>query len=259
MSRRHRLTISPRRATEAVAALAMLAATPAAAQKLGVGGTGVDEASQLPTCDRPIGIVALVEEKAKSDPRMDALPPQFRAMMEMARAQQGGGTSVDPMPLVKLLAARSRCFTVVDRGAGYDALQRERAIAAGQGGAVAAPALQIATHLLSIQIVYIDAKSRQSAGGFGGLMGGIGFTQKTLEAQVIMTLTRVDNGVQEVVSSGQARKKDIGVLFGGLSDLGVGALGGTYASTDAGKITALALLDGYRKLVVSAKSLCGPK
>ena len=52
-------------------------------------------------------------------------------MMEMAQAQQGGGTSVDPMPLVKLLAARSRCFTVVDRGAGYDALQRERAIAAG--------------------------------------------------------------------------------------------------------------------------------
>ena len=55
-------------------------------------------------------------------------------MMEMAQAQQGGGTSVDPMPLVKLLAARSRCFTVVDRGAGYDALQRERAIEAGQGG-----------------------------------------------------------------------------------------------------------------------------
>ena len=134
MSCQNRRTISPRHAILVVAVLAMVAATPVAAQKLGVGGTGVDEASALPPCARPLGTVALVEEKAKSDPCMDGLPPQFRVMMEMAKSQRGEGQSVDPMPLVKLLAARSRCFTIVDRGAGYHALQRERAIAAGQGG-----------------------------------------------------------------------------------------------------------------------------
>lgn len=38
------------------------------AQKLGVGGTGVDEASQLPICDKSLGTVALVEEKRSRIP-----------------------------------------------------------------------------------------------------------------------------------------------------------------------------------------------
>ena len=70
MSCQSRRKISPRHAIGVVAVLAMVAATPAAAQKLVVGGTGVDEASALPTCARPLGTVALVEEKAKSDPRI---------------------------------------------------------------------------------------------------------------------------------------------------------------------------------------------
>ena len=75
----------------------VLLSAPTHAQKLGVGGTGVDEASQLPICDKPLGTVALVEEKTEQDPCLAALPPQFRAMMEMAQAQQGGGTAVDPL------------------------------------------------------------------------------------------------------------------------------------------------------------------
>jgi curli biogenesis system outer membrane secretion channel CsgG len=216
----------------AVATLAM----PATAQRLGVGGTGVDEASQLPVCEVSMGTVALVEEKQKTDARLDALPPGIRVMMEMANNQKGGGGgSVYPLPLLKLLAARSRCFTVVDRAAGFDAVQRKRAIAAGQSAAtVAAPALQVADFVLTASIVYADSKSRQSGGGMGGLIGGIAFTQKTSEAQTLLSLTSVKTGIQEAVASGQARKKDVGLLFGGLSNLGVGALGGTYASTDMG-------------------------
>lgn len=181
-------------------------------------------------------------------------------MMEMAQAQQGGGgQSVDPLPLLKLLVSRSRCFTVVDRGAGFDALQRERALSAGTAaGAAVAPTLTAADYMLTAQVVYSDAKSRQSAGGMGGLIGGLGFSQKTLEAQTLLSLTSVKTGVQEAVASGQARKKDIGVLFGGLSGLGVGALGGTYSSSDMGKITSLALLDGFRKLVLDAQARLVP-
>ena len=234
--------------------IALGTSCPVSAQKLGVGGTGVDEASMLTTCPKPLGTIALVEEKAKSDPRLEALPPGIRAMMDMAQAQQGGGGSVDPLPLLKLLAARSHCFVIVDRGAGFDAIQRERALAAGAGGSVQASTLQVVEYFLVAQVVYSDAKSRQTGGVGGGLMGGLGFQQKTLEAQTLLTLTSVKTGVQVAVASGQARKKDIGILFGGLSDLGVGALGGTYASSDMGKITALALLDGFRKLTADAQS-----
>ena len=38
-----------------------LAGTPALAQKLGKGGTGVDENTELPRCAAPLGVVALVE------------------------------------------------------------------------------------------------------------------------------------------------------------------------------------------------------
>lgn len=60
--------------------------------------------------------------------------------------------------------------------------------------------------------------------------------------------------IQEAVASGSARKKDLGVVGGGLLlGLGVGALGGTYGSTDIGKITSLAMLDAYRKLIADAQ------
>lgn len=231
------------------------AAAPALAQKTGVGGTGVDENSVVPTCERSLGTIALVEEKTPTDSRLDALPPHLKAMMEMAQMQQGGGGSVDPLPLLKLLISKSRCFTVVDRGAGFEALQRERAIAANANGAASAPTgMVVADYMLTAQVVYSDNKSRDSGGVVGGLFGGVGLRQKVSEAQTLLSLTNVKSGVQEAVASGQARKKDLGIIGGGLTGLGIGALGGTYSSTDMGKITAAALLDGYSKLVIDSRA-----
>ncbi|MCE3519461.1 hypothetical protein LXJ58_32430, partial [Escherichia coli] len=50
--------------------LAVLSA-PATAQKLGKGGTGVDEASEVPRCTAPLGTVALVEERSAAAPADD--------------------------------------------------------------------------------------------------------------------------------------------------------------------------------------------
>ena len=80
-----------------LAAACKLLSAPAHAQKSGVGGTGVDEASQLPICDNPLGTGALVEEKAQPNPRLAALPTKFRDVMETPQAQQGCGTPVDPL------------------------------------------------------------------------------------------------------------------------------------------------------------------
>ena len=43
-----------------------LAGGPVLAQTAGKGGTGVDENTELPRCAQPLGVVALVEEKAPS-------------------------------------------------------------------------------------------------------------------------------------------------------------------------------------------------
>lgn len=243
-----------------LAASVLLLAPPASAQRTGVGGTGVDENSAVPACERPLGTIALVEEKTPTSARLDAVPSHLKAWMELAQMQQGGGQSVDPLPLLKLLIARSRCFTVVDRGAGFEALQRERAIASSANGVGAASQdVAVADYLLTAQVVYSDSKARDSGGVVGGLFGGMGLRQKVAEAQTLLSLTNVGNGVQEAVASGQARKKDIGIIAGGLAGLGVGALGGTYSSTDMGKITTAALLDGFTKLVLDARSRLQPK
>lgn len=219
-----------------------LAGTPALAQKLGKGGTGVDENTELPRRAAPLGVVALVEEKALD--MRDSLSPGLAALLKMAEAQQGGGTArVDPLPLIKLMAARLNCFRVADRGVAMSALERERAMA----GATPSAAMTKADYLISAQVLYSDAKSRESGGGLGG---AVGLKSKTLESQVMLSLVSVDTGLQEAVATGSARKKDIGVVGGGLLlGLGVGALGGTYGSTDIGKITSLAVLDAFRKLI----------
>ena len=229
--------------------------SPVIAQVTGKGGTGVDENTELPRCAQPLGVVALVEEKAPSptDGLAGELSPGMAALLRMAEAQQGGGTArVDPLPLIKLMAARSNCFRVADRGAAMGALERERAL----NGATGSPAMVKADYLISAQVLYSDAKSRESGGGIGGAFGSaVGLKSKTLESQVLLSLIDVDTGLQEAVATGSARKKDVGVVGGGLLlGLGVGALGGTYGSTDIGKITSLAVLDAFRKLILEAQA-----
>lgn len=232
-----------------------LAGGPVLAQTAGKGGTGVDENTELPRCAQPLGVVALVEEKAPSptDGLAGELSPGMAALLRMAEAQQGGGTArVDPLPLIKLMAARSNCFRVADRGAAMGALERERAMT----GAAPSQSLVKADYLISAQVLYSDAKSRESGGGIGGAFGSaVGLKTKTLESQVLLSLIDVDTGLQEAVATGSARKKDVGVVGGGLLlGLGVGALGGTYGSTDIGKITSIAVLDAFRKLILEAQA-----
>ena len=93
-----------------ILASASLLSSPALAQKTGKSGTGIDETTELPRCAQPLGVVALVEEKAPSqtDGLAGELSPGMAALLRLAEAQQGGRTArVDPLPLIKLTAARS--------------------------------------------------------------------------------------------------------------------------------------------------------
>ena len=228
---------------------------PALAQRTGRGGTGVDEAAELPRCTTPLGVVALVEEKAAD--AMAGLPPGLAALARMAEAQNGGGAKVDPLPLVKVVAAKSGCFRVVDRGGAFSAVERDRAMTGGES----AKLLLRADYLLSVQVVYSDAKSRESGDGAGRLFGGaVGLKSKTLESQVLISLVDVETGVQEAVASGSARKKDLGIIGGGLLlNLGVGALGGSYASTDIGKVTSQAVYEAFAKVLPDSQRAIAAK
>ncbi|WP_454887244.1 CsgG/HfaB family protein [Sphingomonas oryzagri] len=231
-----------------------------AAQTLGKGGTMVREGMAIPHCPAPLGTVALVETK-HSDNASGQLPPGLAALMAMARAQRGMATGdVDPVPLMRMIVAQSGCFQVVDCGEGFDALQRERALAAGQQttGEAPAPTLTPADYLLTATIVYQDEDAGSSGGALRGLRGGYGgaagIRSKKLETQTMLTLTSVKTGVQQAVATGEARKRDIRVIAGGLVGLGIGAIGGN-DSTDIGKLTAASLIDAFAKLAPQFQSL----
>ena len=245
----------------ALLAVATIATTPAIAQKMGKGGIGIDETTEVPRSDRSLGTVALVEERSAASPT-DGIPAGMAALIRMAEAQNGGSQRVDPLPLLKLLVAQSGCFQIVDRGEGFDALQRERQLAAG--GAVAGAnnqaTLKAADYLLQAKVLYSDNDSGGSGGGLGSMFpGGLGFKQKVKASQTMLTLVEVKTGIQQAVATGSARKKDLSILGGGLlTNSGIGALGGSYTSTDMGKITSLAMLDALKKLMTQAQGRLAP-
>jgi curli biogenesis system outer membrane secretion channel CsgG len=243
--------------TIAFISLMALTASPALAQKAGKGGIGIDENTEVPRCERSLGTIALVEERAAGGTE-EGLPPGLAAMMRMAQAQNGGNQRVDPLPLLKLLVAQSGCFQVVDRGEGFDALQRERQLAAGGSvaGANNQATLKAADYLLQAKVLYSDSDAGGSGGGLGSMFpGGLGFKQKVKSSQTMLTLIEVKTGIQQAIATGAARKKDLSILGGGLlTNAGVGALGGAYTSTDMGKITSIAMLDAFVKLTKQAQA-----
>jgi len=243
--------------TIAFISLMALTASPALAQKAGKGGIGIDENTEVPRCERSLGTIALVEARAAGGTE-EGLPPGLAAMMRMAQAQNGGNQRVDPLPLLKLLVAQSGCFQVVDRGEGFDALQRERQLAAGGSvaGANNQATLKAADYLLQAKVLYSDSDAGGSGGGLGSMFpGGLGFKQKVKSSQTMLTLIEVKTGIQQAIATGAARKKDLSILGGGLlTNAGVGALGGAYTSTDMGKITSIAMLDAFVKLTKQAQA-----
>jgi curli biogenesis system outer membrane secretion channel CsgG len=215
----------------------------------------------VPHCDRPLGTIALVQERSAASPA-DGLPPGMAALIRMAEAQNGGSQRIDPLPLLKLLVAQSGCFQVVDRGEGFDALQRERQLAAGESvaGANNQATPKAADYLLQAKVLYSDNDSGGGGGGLGSMFpGGLGSKQKVKASETMLTLVEVKTGIQQAVATGSARKNDLSILGGGiLTNAGVGALGGTYTSTDMGKITSLAMLDAFGKLTKQAQARLTP-
>jgi curli biogenesis system outer membrane secretion channel CsgG len=208
--------------------------------------SAAQNAPAIPTCDKKIGTMSVVEPEQKWWVQYNLESPEA---------------------LIKVYAAQSKCFTLVDRGKGLTAAQKERALASGgemRGGSnIGKGQMKAADYVLVPDLVSKNAK----AGGkhFGGAVGGLlghgvgavvgGVSLKSKTADVVLTLTDVRSTEQVALVQGHAKKTNVGWGAGGGGFFGAFAAAGasSYANTEIGQVVAMAYLDAFTKLVAEVK------
>ncbi len=245
--RSHRFSLS----TLVAAAAAMCsfgACHVAYAQTLGGAGGPSGDAGKVEKCDTSKGTLAVVE-------------PQDAVLQALLRI---GLQS--PTGMIRLIVQQSNCFQIVERGAAFQNLMQERALAAGgqlQGGQNVGQGQMIAADfVVTPSVVFSNPNAGGIGGGLGGLTGAFGGKLGVLgalagglkfkEAQTSMTMADTRSGIQIAAAEGSAQKTDFNIgaaLFGGS---GGAALGG-YTSTAEGKIVAASFLDNWNKIVLAVR------
>ena len=216
----------------------------------GEAGNAQGEEVALRKCEEPLGTMALVE-------RQDSF----------ALAQYG---LESPIPMLRLMAAQSGCFAVVERGQALNRMQQERDLANSgmlQGGSnVGGGQMVAADYLLTPFVTFTEDNAGGLGGALGGLLGNSGFggTLAGLaggvqfqEAQTFLTLVDQRSGVQAASSEGSAKSTD--ALGGAFAASGLGGLGGLggYSNTNEGKVVAAAFLDAFNGLVDQVRAQQG--
>jgi curli biogenesis system outer membrane secretion channel CsgG len=208
-----------------------------------------EDANTIPTCDKKFGTMAVDEPEQKW-----WLAYQLES----------------PAALIKVYAAQSGCFTLLDRGKGLEAAQKERALASGgemRGGSnIGKGQMKAADYVLVPDIANQNGNSggKRLGGGLGGMLGhkfgavlgGVSLKSKT--ADVVLTLTDVRSTEQVAVVQGHAKKTDVGwgAAGGMFSGGGFAAAGASsYANTEIGQVVAMAYLDAWKKMVVEVEKI----
>jgi hypothetical protein len=219
----------------------LLAAAPAEAAS--IREKTAQRQAEIPTCSHRIGALAVRE-------------PQNHWW-------EGLGLE-SPEALLKVFVMKSGCFTLVDRGKGFEMAQQERALAAGgalQGGSnIGGGQVRAADYILVPDIISKNADSGGTnvggilggfiGGGVGAMVSSINVSSKT--ADVVLTVTNVRTSEQQAMEEGHGSKTDVGFNFGagGGGWGGFGGLGiSNYQNTAIGQVVVLAYIDAYTKLV----------
>jgi len=234
----------PLLAAVAASVLATAAMTaPAQAQLLQSGtAKAAEKKAQIPTCARRLGALAVRQPQNKW--------------------WEGLGLE-SPEALLKVFVQQSNCFTLVDRGAGFEMAQQERALAAGgqlQGGAnIGGGQIRAADYILVPDIVTKGSGSGMNVGGLvGGFLGGFAgaivssISISSSTADVTLAMTNVRTTEQEAMTQGHGSKTDVGFGLGGGGIFGGGFAGAgisSYQKTAIGQVVVLAYIDAYTKLV----------
>lgn len=223
---------------------ALLVSMPASAQRKSAQQTRAEKTQQIPVCSKKLGSITVLE-------------PEERWWTDYGLSS--------PEALIKLFVNKSKCFTLVDRGKGLNAMMGERDLAAsgelrGRSN-VGKGQIKAADYALVPDLI-----SRNSnAGGtnigaaLGGLIGGrfgraassVGLNRKT--ADVLLTVTDMRSSEQVAMAEGHATKTDISFAGVGGGMLG-GALAGaaglsSYSNTEIGQVMTMAYLNAYTQLI----------
>jgi len=166
-----------------------------------------------------------------------------------AQALSSAGLPRSMAPLVRQLLMQTRCFAVVERGAGYAALENEMKIREQQGEARAQQmaTLTAADYVMRAEIVFVE-QTGGSKGALGAVLGGLGGESRMREALVVMSVIDVRTSEIVAASFGRGTSEDTGVgsiVFGG----GLVALQGGWLDTPQAKPVAAALVDAWNQLL----------
>jgi hypothetical protein len=203
---------------------------------------------QIPTCDKKIGTLAVTE-------------PENNWWVQYQLDS--------PEALIKVFVSQSNCFTLLDRGKGLAAAEKERAMAASgdlRGGSnVGKGQMKAADYVLVPDIANRNRNSGGTniggaiagliPGGIGAALGGVSLKSKT--ADVVLTLTDVRSTEQVALEQGHAKKTDLGWTGGGAGFMGAFVAGGasSYANTEIGQVVMQAYLDAFTKMVSDIKQI----
>jgi hypothetical protein len=203
---------------------------------------------QIPTCDKRIGTLAVTEPENNwwTQYQLDS-----------------------PEALIKVFVSQSNCFTLLDRGKGLAAAEKERALSASgetRGGSnIGKGQLKAADYVLVPDLVTKNGNSGGTniggaLGGFlhgmaGAVVGGVSIKSKT--ADVVLTLTDVRSTEQVALEQGHSKKTDVGWGGGGGSFFGAFAAAGasSYANTEIGQVITMAYLDAFTKMVTQIRGM----
>lgn len=210
--------------------------------------------SQLEKCEKPLGIIALVESQDPSSAQ--------------ALSSVGLGS---PLPVLRLLMQQSNCFIVADRGQAMQNILQERQLnQSGElrggsnfgGGQLVSPDLA-----LTPNVIFSGNTGGNNAGlsagsfipGIGGLVAGsVANSMKFTSAQSILTLTDTRSGLQVSAANGTATARDQNIgasLFGAGGGAFAGGNFGSYTNTPEGKVVAASLMDAFNNVVKTVRGM----
>ena len=207
---------------------------------------------ELKRCEAPVAAVALSTQQAGTTLVQFGLPG-------------------NALPAMRLITQQSNCFRVVNRDAGLEAAQTERALQQqGQlksGANFGGGQIVAADYTIMVEVLV----NNPSAGGagigaallnfipyVGGLAGAVAGGVRTQEAQVLLTIIDNRSSVQVASVTGKASGTSFslggaGGGFGG-STLALGGAGG-FENTAQGKVVMGAMIDATNQLVPQVSGL----
>jgi curli biogenesis system outer membrane secretion channel CsgG len=182
-----------------------------------------------------------------------------------AQALASAGLPRSMAPLVRQLLMQSRCFTVVERGAAFLALENEIKIREQQGleRKEQLAAMKAADMVIRSEIVFAEQTSGAKA-GIGAVLpswlGGVGAEVRQREALVVVSA--IDTRTSEILASafGRGAESSAGLgsaVLGG----GIVAIEGGWLDTPQAKPVASALVDAWNQLLprlAAAKEAAAP-